>query len=121
MNDIVTHSSVPGDHPSLPGHFPGRPIVPGVVLLDLVFDAIRTWSESRDGIAQPIALLSIVSTKFLQAVAPETRLDMHIKLMAEAPPGETQTRQLKARFTVSHANVSVLEGSFMLAVAERVS
>lgn len=25
---------IPKDHPSLPGHFPGRPIVPGVVVLD---------------------------------------------------------------------------------------
>lgn len=28
------------DHPSLPGHFPGRPIVPGVLLLDAVAGAL---------------------------------------------------------------------------------
>jgi 3-hydroxymyristoyl/3-hydroxydecanoyl-(acyl carrier protein) dehydratase len=115
MNDIQTHTLVPGDHPSLPGHFPGRPIVPGVVLLDLVFEAIC------DAIAQPVELLAVVSTKFLQAVAPETRLDMHIKLTSDAQPDGTQTRRIKARFTASHASVPVLEGSFMLGVAERSS
>jgi 3-hydroxyacyl-[acyl-carrier-protein] dehydratase len=30
---------VPADHPALAGHFPGEPIVPGVVLLDYVLRA----------------------------------------------------------------------------------
>ena len=29
----------PAGHPALPGHFPGRPIVPGVLLLDAVMQA----------------------------------------------------------------------------------
>ena len=27
---------IEADHPSLPGHFPGRPLVPGVMLLEQV-------------------------------------------------------------------------------------
>jgi 3-hydroxyacyl-[acyl-carrier-protein] dehydratase len=40
--------TVAPEHPALPGHFPGYPIVPGVVMLDLVLaEVTRTWPECR--------------------------------------------------------------------------
>lgn len=35
-----TSFTIPADHPSLPGHFPGNPVVPGVVLLEQVRSAL---------------------------------------------------------------------------------
>ena len=32
--------SINADHPVLPGHFPGNPIVPGVVILDHILAAV---------------------------------------------------------------------------------
>lgn len=51
------------DHPSLPGHFPGRPIVPGVVLLDLAAAAIEPHLGGR-------ALAGVPLAKFLLPVRP---------------------------------------------------
>ena len=39
---------VASDHPAFAGHFPGRPIVPGVVLLDLVQRAIEADCDVLD-------------------------------------------------------------------------
>lgn len=54
---------IPHDHPSLPGHFPGAPIVPGVVLLDHVIAAI----EAQQPLAAPLRLPQV---KFLQPLLP---------------------------------------------------
>lgn len=51
-------------HPALPGHFPGRPIVPGVLLLDEVLRAIAAREPSRP---PPDRLLR---AKFLAPVRP---------------------------------------------------
>jgi 3-hydroxymyristoyl/3-hydroxydecanoyl-(acyl carrier protein) dehydratase len=51
------------DHPSLPGHFPGRPVVPGVVLLDAAFALILAQRPGR-GVA------GIPSVKFTRPVRP---------------------------------------------------
>lgn len=43
-------------HPALPGHFPGNPVVPGVVLLQRVAAALKQWRN------QPMARFEV---KFL--------------------------------------------------------
>ena len=51
------------DHPSLPGHFPGRPVVPGVLLLQSALDRILADLPG-------MALAGISQAKFLRAVLP---------------------------------------------------
>jgi len=50
-------------HPCLPGHFPGQPLVPGVVILDRVVAAV----EATHG---PLAALRLPQVKFVQPLRP---------------------------------------------------
>ncbi len=64
----MTRTCVPlpiaADHPAFAGHFPGRPIVPGVVLLDEVLHAIGASTGVE------LARCTIASAKFLSPVSP---------------------------------------------------
>lgn len=55
---------IPADHPAFAGHFPGMPIVPGVLLLDAAIHAIT------NDIGQPERTWQINSVKFLSPLKP---------------------------------------------------
>lgn len=55
------------DHPAFAGHFPGRPIVPGVWLLAEVVELLRRAGEPTDS-------LTIAQAKFLAPVGPGAEL-----------------------------------------------
>ncbi len=71
-----THWIVPIDHPAFAGHFPGTPILPGVVLLDVALQAIATAS----GIA--LDTCEISSVKFLSPAKPGDELIIQHSLSA---------------------------------------
>lgn len=59
-----------GDHPSLPGHFPGRPLVAGVLLLEQVADALRAWRGQR--------LACVHEAKFVAPLVPEQAAELRL-------------------------------------------
>jgi 3-hydroxyacyl-[acyl-carrier-protein] dehydratase len=68
MADAEYCWQVPVDHPAFAGHFPGRPIVPGVVLLD------RAILFAETMLGQPGLNWQVGNAKFFSPVDPEEAL-----------------------------------------------
>ncbi len=87
------------DHPCLPGHFPGRPVVPGVVLLD---EALALLLAAAPG----LRVAGLPAVRFLRPVLPgETVTVLH-----EAPvaPG-------RVSFACRVAGQDAVRGAALLA------
>lgn len=59
---MPTKLVVDADHPALPGHFPGHPIVPGVVILDRIVADLDVRTGAR--------AIGVKRMKFTRPLAP---------------------------------------------------
>ena len=84
-------------HPSLPGHFPGQPVVPGVVLLDRVAACVEQASGRH------FATLPVV--KFMQPVLPDQTVELSVRMEAAG----------RVHFTIRRGDAIILTGTGELA------
>lgn len=67
---VVRTLRVDARHPSLPGHFPGQPVVPGVVLLDRIAAALAETGMGR--------FKHIEVVKFLAPLLPDEDAELRV-------------------------------------------
>lgn len=86
-------------HPALPGHFPGQPIVPGVVLLDRVLEAAQRW------LGRSVRLQTLQQAKFVAPLLPQQVAQIELKLQGN-----------ELRFTITRAGAAIAQGSMSVAL-----
>jgi 3-hydroxyacyl-[acyl-carrier-protein] dehydratase len=110
---VEAQTSFDPKEPMFAGHFPGNPIVPGVILTEALAQtagiaAASGYPENK----QPLFLLSAIRTmKFFQTVRPGDQID----LRAEKIAATDALLQFKVR--ASAGGETVAEGQLVLSVA----
>jgi len=100
MTNTETVLHFPAGHPVFAGHFPGKPMVPGVLLLDAALYAALAPHGADPG--EPVSRCQISSAKFLSPVLPGETLTV---CCTPASSGHT-------RFEISANGRQVAIGTF---------
>ena len=108
-----TRTSFAADDPIFTGHFPGNPLVPGVILTEALAQTAGIAAASGyPEIPKPLFLLSAIrSMKFFRPVRPGEQLDLRVERLAQVD----DLVQFKVDASVN--GVRVAEGQLVLSVA----
>ena len=82
---VTARTSFSSDDPMFAGHFPGDPVVPGVILTEALAQAAGIAAASGcPDTAKPLFLLSAIRTmKFFRAVRPEEQIDLQAEKLGQ--------------------------------------
>jgi len=89
---------IPATHPCLAGHFPNKPIVPGVVILNYVQQQLLANFPDTQ-------IVTLTQAKFLQPLHPEENFSISL----------SQSAAQHIKFTCTRENERLVTGSFMIA------
>ena len=103
-NKIITSYKVTGAEDFFKGHFPGRPIMPGVLLQEGLFQSAAALLSSKPGSGLGV-VTRVSNAKFKNMVVPGDELIMEVELV------ETMANAnfCKGKTTVNGKTVLVLE------------
>jgi 3-hydroxyacyl-[acyl-carrier-protein] dehydratase len=83
---LVGWKSVTMNEPFFVGHFPGKPVMPGVLILEALAQAcallaIKSMRPDEDVNEKITFLMSIDGAKFRRPVVPGDRLELHVEVV----------------------------------------
>lgn len=112
--EIIAHYRTKADHPIFAGHFPGNPILPGVVQVEMMAQAtsfvIHPMLDDKGTFNLEVALLSVSDAKFRKPIKPE--MDLVIKTVCEKSRGP----MLTSRCQIFHQDQLMSEATVMASI-----
>ena len=99
---LETTMEVPAEHPAFAGHFPGRPVLPGVVLLEYVIEAAEKL------LGCPLRILEMPWVKFQAPLAPGDSASVRLRREGEM-----------LHFEVHRGVARVAQGVFQIAAGRK--
>ena len=93
--DYQFQTVIPEDHPALKGHFPGNPVVPGVVVLESVAQALASWQPG-------LVIVELPVVKFHHVLKPAQLFEIRLQ----------QKNEDGYRFECDCAGQVIASGSF---------
>lgn len=85
------------DHPSLDGHFPGNPVVPGVVILDEVINIAKSLKPG-------FTIAAIPTVKFIHPLLPGQAVNVEVNEKSETT----------ISFNCTHNDIKLVTGQLTL-------